>query len=103
MYLEAIAIMLTLHLIADYPMQGDFLANIKGQNFFLLLCHSFMWAGIVYFGLMYLGMATPWEFYFLAVDYNSAVNVFYVQVVFFYFCGIAQAVDGYLEIRAQQS
>lgn len=65
--MEAIAIMITLHLIADFPAQGDFLANIKGSNTYLLLCHSFMWAGIIYFGLMYLGMASPWEFYFLAI------------------------------------
>lgn len=65
--MEAIIIMFTLHLIADYPMQGDFLANIKGKNFFLLLCHSFMWAGIIYFGLKYLGMAEPWEFWCLGI------------------------------------
>jgi len=59
--------MLTLHLVADFPMQGDFLANIKGKNFFLLLCHSFMWAGIIYFGLKCFGLADPWEFWFLGI------------------------------------
>lgn len=61
-HFEAIIFMLTLHCIADYPLQGDFLANIKGKNFFLLMVHSFIWSGVVYFGLKFLGMASPWEF-----------------------------------------
>lgn len=60
--IEQILFMVTLHTIADYPLQGDFLANIKGKNFFLLYVHAFMWAGVIYFGLRYLGMASPWEF-----------------------------------------
>jgi len=59
---EAIIVLVTLHTIADYPMQGDFLANIKGKNFFLLMVHSWMWSGIIYFGLMYFGLAQPYDF-----------------------------------------
>ena len=65
--LNALILMGTLHCIADYPLQGDFLANIKGKNFFLLLVHSFIWSGIVYLGLLHLGMATPYEFAVLFV------------------------------------
>lgn len=65
--IEAIILMLTLHCIADYPLQGDFLANIKGKNFFLLMVHSFIWSGVIYFGLKYLGMASPWEFFALFI------------------------------------
>jgi len=50
---QLIIVMLTLHLIADYPLQGDFLAKIKGSNLFLMVVHSFMWAGIISIGLMY--------------------------------------------------
>lgn len=46
---------LVLHCIADYPLQGDFLANFKGKNDFILLVHSIIWAGIISFGFLYVG------------------------------------------------
>jgi hypothetical protein len=49
-------IVLTLHCLADYPLQGEFLSSIKGKNFFLLLVHSFIWAGMVYGGFYFLGV-----------------------------------------------
>lgn len=33
------------HLLADYPLQGDFLASQKGDNFILLLTHAGIWSG----------------------------------------------------------
>lgn len=35
------------HLLGDYPLQGDFLANQKGNNFLLLITHAGIWAGTV--------------------------------------------------------
>jgi hypothetical protein len=46
---------LVLHCIADYPLQGDFLANFKGKNDFVLLVHSIIWSGVVSFGFLYIG------------------------------------------------
>lgn len=40
--------LITVHCIADYPLQGDFLANIKGKNFFLLMVHSWIWSGLIW-------------------------------------------------------
>ena len=36
------------HLLADYPLQGDFLAKMKGQNFLCLLTHCGIWTGCVF-------------------------------------------------------
>ena len=35
------------HLLADYPLQGDFLANMKGKNYIILVSHAGIWTGCV--------------------------------------------------------
>ena len=35
------------HLLADYPMQGEFLATMKGKNHILLLSHAGIWTGCI--------------------------------------------------------
>ncbi|MBU8785709.1 DUF3307 domain-containing protein [Bacillus glycinifermentans] len=35
------------HLLADYPLQGDFLATMKGKNVIVLLSHAGIWAGTI--------------------------------------------------------
>jgi len=62
---EAIISLITIHLLADYPLQGDFLAKAKSSNTFLLYVHSFMWAGMIYWGLDYYGLASPYEYLYL--------------------------------------
>lgn len=63
-------LLLTVHCLADYPLQGDFLANIKGKNFFLLLVHSFIWAGMIYGALILLNIScNPFWFVFLLVGH----------------------------------
>jgi hypothetical protein len=67
--INAFILLLTIHCIADYPLQGDFLANVKGKNFFLLCIHAFIWAGMVYAGFMYLGVKDPQCFAFLFIGH----------------------------------
>lgn len=43
------------HLLADYPLQGDFLANMKGKNHIVLLTHAGIWTGCITLGLDLLG------------------------------------------------
>lgn len=43
------------HLLADYPLQGDFLANMKGKNAIVLLSHAGIWTGCIALGLKLLG------------------------------------------------
>lgn len=35
------------HLLADYPLQGDFLANMKGKNHIILVSHAGIWTGCI--------------------------------------------------------
>jgi hypothetical protein len=62
-------ILIWLHMIGDYPLQGEFLAQMKGKNDYLLLCHSVIWTGCIVAGLMYLGVFTPWKAAFLLIGH----------------------------------
>jgi len=42
------------HLIADYPLQGDFLANFKSKNMLILLTHCFIYGLTMGLFLQYL-------------------------------------------------
>lgn len=53
--LAAFFLLLFAHLLADYPLQGDFLANIKGKNLIALLTHAGIWTGTVTLSLKLLG------------------------------------------------
>ena len=49
------------HLLADYPLQGDFLANMKGKNNIVLLTHAGIWTGTICTALKLLGYhLVPW-------------------------------------------
>lgn len=40
-------ILMFAHLLADYPLQGDFLANMKGKNPIVLVSHAGIWTGCI--------------------------------------------------------
>lgn len=40
-------VLLFAHLLADYPLQGDFLANFKGKNHIVLVSHAGIWTGTI--------------------------------------------------------
>jgi Protein of unknown function (DUF3307) len=35
------------HLLADYPLQGEFLAMMKGKNHIVLVSHAGIWTGCI--------------------------------------------------------
>lgn len=35
------------HLLADYPLQGEFLATMKGENTIVLVSHAGIWTGCI--------------------------------------------------------
>ena len=43
----AFLILIFVHLLADYPLQGDFIANMKGKNIIILFAHAGIWAGCI--------------------------------------------------------
>ncbi|MFS0643810.1 DUF3307 domain-containing protein [Siminovitchia sp. 179-K 8D1 HS] len=44
------------HLLADYPLQGDFLANMKGKNHIILVSHAGIWTGCIAIAGVLLGL-----------------------------------------------
>lgn len=43
----SILILLFAHLLADYPLQGEFLATMKGKNIIVLISHAGIWTGTI--------------------------------------------------------
>lgn len=58
-------IFLFLHALADYPLQGDFLAKFKGSNWMAMIAHCLIWAGMIFSGLIFFEMDKSWHFPFL--------------------------------------
>ena len=42
-----IAVLIFAHLLADYPLQGEFLAREKGKNWIALASHAGIWTGVI--------------------------------------------------------
>jgi len=62
---ELIFVFLGLHCLADYPLQGDFLAQFKGKNWIAMIAHCAIWTLVIYFGLRMYGITKPWQLPFL--------------------------------------
>ena len=58
-----------LHFIADFPLQGEFLANFKGKNDYILFSHCVIWSGSISIGLFILGLFAPWKLVMLLVGH----------------------------------
>lgn len=54
------SVMFGFHSLADYPLQGEFLARYKSENFFVLLCHCSIYALVVTLGFYILQNITKW-------------------------------------------
>lgn len=61
--------MIVLHYIADFPLQGQFLAEMKGKYDYLLFCHAMIWGGVISAGLLQLGFFAPWKAVMLVVGH----------------------------------
>lgn len=57
--------LLWLHFVGDYPLQGSFLAQMKGKHDYLLLCHAIIWTGTISTGLWMIGSLAMWKVGFL--------------------------------------
>lgn len=62
-------ILIWLHMLGDYSFQGDFLANVKGKNDYILFCHAFIWTGCIVLGLWALCIFAWWKVAFLLVGH----------------------------------
>jgi len=67
------------HYLADYPLQGPFLAETKGKYFSSLLAHSIIYALTISLCFKILGVYTVWKVLVLfithmIIDYDKARN-----------------------------
>jgi hypothetical protein len=65
------------HYIADYPLQGDFLAQTKGKYFYSLLAHSIIYGLSIALCFKLLGVFAFWKAFVLVgshmlIDYKKA-------------------------------
>lgn len=60
---------LGLHYIADFPLQGSFLAEMKGKYDYLLFAHAVIWAVVIAIGLNYFGLLSEWDFTILFIGH----------------------------------
>ena len=58
-----------LHMVGDYPLQGDFIAQVKGKNDYILFCHAVIWTGCITIGLVIIGLFAWWKFAMLLVGH----------------------------------
>ena len=64
--IEMIFVFLGLHCLADYPLQGDFLARLKGSNWIIMSAHCAIWTFFIYIGLVAFKVHQPmWQLPFL--------------------------------------
>ena len=67
--IQTLFFLIFLHYLGDFPFQGQFLAENKGKNDYLLFAHAFIWAGTISAGLLYFGLFSVWKCFFLLVGH----------------------------------
>jgi len=67
--IQILFFLIFLHCLGDFPLQGQFLAENKGQNDYLLFAHSVIWAGTISAGLLYFGLFAMWKVLFLLIGH----------------------------------
>ena len=58
----SIMFLLGAHYIADFPLQGDFVAQMKGKRLYILFAHVTIYASVVSAVLFYFGRYADWKF-----------------------------------------
>jgi hypothetical protein len=58
-----------LHLLADYPLQGQFISDFKGKNQIIMFTHVWIWTGFICLG-----------FYLLNIPFTNLEVVFLFTV-----------------------
>ena len=63
--MEKFFILIGLHFLADFSLQNDFQAKLKGSNKYIMLSHCVVWTFCIMAGLKYLGIYSYWKLLFL--------------------------------------
>lgn len=64
--------LLFMHCLADFPLQGEWLAKEKGKELLFMIAHCVIWTGMVSLGLHLMGMLSMWKIGFLFFGHLAA-------------------------------
>lgn len=59
------------HFLADFPLQGEYLAREKCSNYLLLFAHCMIYTGVLAAAMVYLQVLVPWKICLLFVTHLS--------------------------------
>ncbi|KYG90563.1 DUF3307 domain-containing protein [Metasolibacillus sp. FSL H7-0170] len=62
------------HLLADYPLQGEFLATMKGKNFIVLCSHAGIWTGTVLIAAYLIGYSVELSDVFILFTVHAVAD-----------------------------
>ena len=68
--MEPILYLILGHYLADFPLQGEFLANFKGKNNYILACHVLIYSLFIACILQFLGIFAIWKLILLVVSHT---------------------------------
>lgn len=77
-------ILLFAHLLADYPLQGAFLAKMKGKNIILLATHAGIWTGTVLIAAHLIGYSVDLYDVFILFVVHAGADYLKARPLWFY-------------------
>lgn len=77
-------ILLFAHLVADYPLQGAFLADMKGKNFLLLCTHAGIWTGTILIAAHLIGYSVDLLDVFILFSVHAVADFMKARPIGFY-------------------
>lgn len=72
------------HLLADYPLQGEFLSKMKGKNFILLGTHAGIWTGTVLTAAYLIGYSVDVSDVFILFIVHAVADYMKARPLWFY-------------------
>jgi hypothetical protein len=64
--------LLFMHCLADFPLQGQWLAEQKGKEPLFMFAHCVIWTGMISLGLHIMGILSMWKIAFLFFGHFGA-------------------------------
>ena len=77
-------ILLFAHLLADYPLQGEFLATMKGKNPIILATHAGIWTGTVLIAAHLIGYSVNLSDVFILFIVHAVADYMKARPLLFY-------------------
>ena len=77
-------ILIFAHLLGDYPLQGEFLAKMKGKNFIILCSHAGIWTGMILVTAHFIGYSVDIFDVFILFTVHAVADYMKAKPIGFY-------------------